>query len=522
MKSCLPIVVAAVAPLVSLGHGAGVNCEQVIALGMNEGEVVSYSPGMQRLAVTSGAAGGVRGYRYEGGQFVPAAVVDIAGYFAANPVDGFGYDGVTSVALHPSDTDLGVASVTNGTKNGAGVPGAGRVVFFRVSSGEVLASVAVGVHPDMLTFCADGQRVLVANEGEFVVDSPEDAAGSISVVDTRWVVSGGEPKVQTVPFEGVRGVESLRYNARVESGREGAHIEPEYVAVSDVHDLAFVSLQENNGIGVFDLKGGAWQGVHSLGLIEQTIDASDKDKKVAINQRVNGLPMPDAIATYDENGVVYIVSANEGDFRPDDGDRARVEDFTGEDKGGDGIEVDRDEKALGRLRVSVPDSDPDGDNVLEKLVMPGTRSVSVWRFDPAAKRLELVGDTGSLETYLAEVDPSRHNTDDGGDRGAFDKRSAAKGPEPEGVAVVKTASGKVLAVAGMERQNGLVVVDLSAPGAPKPVGYINDFDRGLRRPESVIAFDGSDSPTGEPMVIVGYEGDADEKISGGVGIYSLK
>ncbi|QQL45698.1 choice-of-anchor I family protein [Sulfuriroseicoccus oceanibius] len=522
MKSYLPFVVAAVSPLVTLGYAESLKSEQVIALGMNEGEVVSYSPGMQRLAVTSEVAGGVRSYRFASGQFVAGAAVDLVGYFGSQPAGGFTFGGVTSVALHPKDVDLGVASVKNATKNSDGIPGAGRVVFFRVSSGEVLGSAAVGVHPDMVTFCPKGDRVLVANEGEFVVDSPADADGSISVIDVRGVIGGGEAVARTVAFDGVNGLERLRYNAKIESGRESAHIEPEYVTVSASHDLAFVSLQENNAIGVFDLKAGAWQGVHSLGLLEQTIDASDKDKKVAIDKVVAGLPMPDAIASYEADGVVYLVSANEGDFRPDDGDRARVMDFTGEDQGGDAIEVDMGKKALGRLRVSVPDSDPDGDNALEKLVMPGTRSLSVWRFDPAAETLELAGDTGSLEAYLAEVDPTRHNANDGGDPEAFDKRSDDKGPEPEGVAVVKTASGRVLAVVGMERQNGLVVVDLTAPESPKPVGYLNDFDRGLRRPESVIAVDGSDSPTGEPMVIVGYEGDADEQINGGVGVYSLK
>lgn len=62
----------------------------------------------------------------------------------------------------------------------------GRAVFFDVN-GNYAADVEVGFLPDMSTFTPDGQKVLVANEGEPNDEYTIDPQGSISVID----VSGG-------------------------------------------------------------------------------------------------------------------------------------------------------------------------------------------------------------------------------------------------------------------------------------------------------------------------------------------
>lgn len=58
----------------------------------------------------------------------------------------------------------------------------GPVVFFD-TDGEVLNSVEVGALPDMLTFSPDGEKVLVANEGEPSDDYTVDPKGSVSIID---------------------------------------------------------------------------------------------------------------------------------------------------------------------------------------------------------------------------------------------------------------------------------------------------------------------------------------------------
>lgn len=59
----------------------------------------------------------------------------------------------------------------------------GHVVFFKASTGVRLAQVCVGSSPDMVVFCPNGQRVLVANEGEPSQDYCVDPEGSVTVLD---------------------------------------------------------------------------------------------------------------------------------------------------------------------------------------------------------------------------------------------------------------------------------------------------------------------------------------------------
>lgn len=66
----------------------------------------------------------------------------------------------------------------------------GRVVFFD-AQGNHLADVEVGALPDMLMFTPDGNKVLVANEGEPNDDYTVDPHGTVSVID----VSAGAANV---------------------------------------------------------------------------------------------------------------------------------------------------------------------------------------------------------------------------------------------------------------------------------------------------------------------------------------
>ena len=66
----------------------------------------------------------------------------------------------------------------------------GRVVFFN-DQGNYLADVEVGALPDMLMFTHDGNKVLVANEGEPSDEYDVDPHGTVSIID----VSGGAANV---------------------------------------------------------------------------------------------------------------------------------------------------------------------------------------------------------------------------------------------------------------------------------------------------------------------------------------
>ena len=93
-------------------------------------------------------------------------------------------------------------------------------------------------------------------------------------------------------------------------------VEPEYVTA--VGDLAYVTLQENNAIGVFHLRKRTWIKAFPLGRLPLVIDASDRDgpfggRAIAVNDHVHGLPMPDGLTSFKIGSRSYLATANEGD-----------------------------------------------------------------------------------------------------------------------------------------------------------------------------------------------------------------
>jgi len=428
----------------------------------------------------------------------------------------------SSTSIDPLGRGFGVVSLIP-TNNGSTQ---GKLGFFDYRSGSlgVISTLDVGFHPDNVKFSKDGNRLFIANEGELTVGGDNDAAGSVSIVDLSSISSIADVSslnsshVSTFDFQAANlamgvSLAGLRINDKTATELY-RHIEPEYI--TELDKQLYVSLQENNAVGVFDLASNKWTAIHDLGTIKQTIDASDKDGAL-INDVVAGMPMPDTIASFSNKGNKYIVTANEGDFRGDDADRVRVKDIDSSDID-DATEAklnalyDGDftaDDALGRLRVSNIDGDIDGDGDIDVLTMPGTRSMSIWN----ATTGELVSDTGSLEALLLSLDPDKHNMN--GDLSDFDKRSDDKGPEPEALFVAEI-DGKQIAIVGMERQNGLLLFDVTDPTSPFFVGYENSFEEGLVSPESLLLINAEDNPTGKIVLLAGYENNG-----GGIGVYSV-
>lgn len=439
-------------------------------------------------------------------------------------------DSVSSVALDPLGRGFGALTViplNNRTVNGL-------VVFFdyRAGTAGVLKTLTVGFHPDKVLFSRDGSRVFVANEGEFTGNGigegggggDNDAPGSISVIDLSSVEAIediealGGTEVVTRDFSapnlaaGVN-LNALRFNdADFSPGNALRHVEPEAIAEGD--EVLYVTLQENNAIAEFALSGpdeGKFTRIQSLATIELTIDASDMDGEAGapialIDDVVKGAPMPSSIATYSAGGVDYTITANTGAFRSDGEDRARISSFTGTEIG---FSIDRNDAALGRLRVVRDLSDPDDEGLLEDVVIPGTRSFSIWN----AATGELVGDTGSFESILLEQFPDLHNIDGEGGPGTFDFMSPEKGPEPRALAHGMIGANQFVFV-GMARQGAILMYNVNDPANPVFVSAINSIEDGLVSPESIAFIPGSSSPSGTPFLLVGYGG-------GKIGIYRL-
>jgi hypothetical protein len=209
------------------------------------------------------------------------------------------------------------------------------------------------------------------------------------------------------------------------------------------------------------------------------------------------------------------VTANEGDARNgDDRDVSRFGDISGDDSMNTILDSNyptsnnstRADTQLGKLYVSRIDGDTDGNGKIDEIRMIGTRSFTIWEVTDAG--LQLTYDSGSyFETYIRDNDPT----------GWVDGRSDDKGPEPEGLTLGEI-DGKTFAFIGMERNNGIFMFDITDPNAPSFFGYTRTSDGSLR-PEGMSFISAADSPNGQNLLIVGYEGDgtASERI----GVYSV-
>lgn len=471
---------------------------------------------------------------------------------------------ISSVAADPSNRGFGVATLIPT----ANTTTAGKIAFFDLTGAfsggnRTLLTLDVGFHPDSVTFSADGSKLIVVNEGEFNAtvanaSSTGNAPGSISVINLGSITSSAQiaaltnSDVSTFDFSSTNlsaGVTlaGIRNPSVAALGTSGAFIssvpnftalagsdpdfykgmEPEFASV--LGNKVHVTLQENNAIATFDLTTNKWTAVNNLGTITQIIDASDQDgtgntASISINDTVKGLPMPDTMRAFSSGGNNYLITVNEGDARGDDRDISRFGSTSGNSSMNTILDSSlisdpsRANNVLGRLNVSRINGDNNNDGKIDEAVMIGTRSITIWNADTGAK----VWDSGqstntNFETILASLDPTRFNMNNGLPSN-FDTRSDDKGPEPEALTIGQFGSS-LLAFVGMERQNGLMVYDITNPNSPTFVSYLNSQVDGLISPESMVYIPISQSPTGSALLITGYEGTGSS--GSGIGVYAV-
>lgn len=430
----------------------------------------------------------------------------------------------------------------------------GKVVFFD-TDGEYIDDVVVGALPDMLTFTSDGKRVLVANEAEPNDDYSIDPPGSVSIIDIRRLGNRGddddcddddhrrgrhhrfEASATTVGFSGFNSSvldPSIRIfgpNATV-----AQDLEPEYIAISDDGDTAYVTLQENNALGILDLRRKRFTRLVGLGfknhnLTANKLDPSDRPSGnpngvVSIgNWPVFGMYQPDGIASFSHRGRTYLITANEGDAREYTGTGGLVEEIR---IGSGSYVLDpivfpnattlKDQLNLGRLNVTKSNGfQGDGDSEYERMFAFGARSFSIWNASG-----EQVYDSGDdIEQITAERYPLNFNA--GNTNNTRDDRSDNKGPEPEGVAVAELCD-RTYAFIALERIGGILVYDISRPDNPTFVQYVNNRDftvdpqlpgAGDLGPEGVHFISKRDSPSDHPLLVVANE------VSGTTTVYKI-
>ncbi|CCI02611.1 choice-of-anchor I family protein [Microcystis aeruginosa] len=402
----------------------------------------------------------------------------------------------------------------------------GSVVFFN-TNGVFQSQVTVGALPDMLTFTPDGNRVLVANEGE--ARGASNPNGSVSIIDLSTGVL--KPTVNTATFTSFNGQENTLRNqgVRIFPGQTVSQdVEPEYITVSDDGTTARVSLQENNAIAIVDIVNAQVTSILPLGVKNfnapgNGFDPSDRDGVVfggATNSpavRINnwlvfGLYQPDTIATVTIAGQTYLITANEGDTR---NESRRVSTLTLDPNAFPNAAQLQLAQNLGRLDVSSIDG-LNAQGQYSQLFAYGGRSFSIWN---VTNGLSQVFDSGDdFEQILAAfsatpLTPSIFNSD--GNPSSFDSRSDNRGPEPEGLAV-GTVGNRLYTFVGIERAGGFMVYDITNPSHPFFVDYINDWQLGDISPEGLLFIPAADSPNGTPLLIVANE------VSRNLAIYSVE
>lgn len=516
-----------------------------VALPNSGGEILSYYAPANVVASTysSNVAGNVgHGVRLTtlnaNGTFSSPAVstIDLSATFG-----GTGVYNLTSVQVDNQGRDFGVATLIPGTVLGAerGTT-VGKAVFFQISTGSILGSLDVGYHPDSVSITPDGNRLVVANEGEFISTAGVQTPGSVSIINLAGVIGASDLATKlgnstiTASNVGFTGVDlsGIRINATnpgsVLASDRHLYVEPEYISASNTK--AYVSLQENNAIATINLGSGVVESVRSLGTLTQRIDNSDRDgstgipggssnpkPSIGVNDTATGLLMPDTIARFEKNGQTYLVTANEGDARNDTNDSTT------------------DEVRAGRLNTVASGYEGAGN-------MFGTRSVSivnaatgavVWdssngqdvpgaafeSFEDyiAANHSETFGmNQNNAFTFRPVASGVVNNFTDGiftnaaGTEANSDTRSDDKGPEPESVAY-GVIDGREILFAAMERQGGIFMFDITDLANITFVDYINLLVNGSSvgqaylSPEYMTFLGASANPTGKNILLVGYE-----------------
>jgi hypothetical protein len=423
---------------------------------------------------------------------------------------------VSSVAIDPAGRGFAAAALiptANTTQRG-------RIAFIDLATRSVITTLEVGYHPDCVAFSPNGTRLITADEGERSPDaSREDPPGGISVIDLSAIVDTadlaelGQSDVRTYDFSastlapGVS-LDGLRI-APERIDQPLRDIEPEYIAATN--EDAWVSLQENNALARFNFGLQRWDLIVPLGTRTITIDASDKDNAIESFATVPAMPMPDTIVHFRSGGRDYLATVDEGDTRDTDEARAGSMPWTPSLERAmtlvHGTEPRSDAK-LGRLKISIPDSDPDGDGVLDRLVAFGTRSFSIYDWETGA----LVYESGGLIESVSRTQfPALFNANTGS-VGERDARSDDRGPEPESLAVA-TIGGVTHLIVGLERPGPLLLFDVSDPTAPRLTAITNHVpgDRHGVAPEGSVSF----TLGGETFLAVAYE------VSGTAVLYRL-
>lgn len=378
----------------------------------------------------------------------------------------------------------------------------GEVVLYRYTDSlTFLKSYSVCSEPDMLTFTGNGEALLVACEGSPSDDGTINPEGAIALIQILE-----ENPVSILKFDHLDSTALIKKGVRKTGpGTFFQNLEPEYITVDPSSKMAWVSLQENNAIGVIDLKLKKITNVFGLGALDHSILGQGldfrKDGKIKIeNAPILGLRQPDGIAVLSENGRHYILTANEGASRNYSSYSDETDILSLFQKGLLNPDIFNSSWLTALQKHTFSIMEPCSNGPCNHVYAFGSRSMSV--FDGQTGKI-LFDSGDQIEKMIAKTTPSLFNWNAKKGKLKIDARSEDKGAEPEMVTIGEF-NGKKLAFLGLERMTGIIVWDLKNPEKPAIIDYYLDpKDRG---PEGILFISAQKSPFSRvPLLIVGYE-----------------
>lgn len=452
---------------------------------------------------------------------------------------------VTSVA---AGKDVVVAVVNVADKFSAtGVPTTtnGKIVVFD-TNGKVLSSPDVlGVLPDSVSFAPNGTTALVAIEAQPVCakDDPATAAkedtdytkasdpvGGVTVVDLS---NPSAPVLRFAGFDQFTVSEMRAKGIAVSSvvNNVSKDFEPEFVSAVD-NNYAYVTIQEANAIGKLNIQSATFESITRA--FESRVatvarDTSDRDSSAGPRnyRNVVGASQPDAIAGFKLGSGHYFVTANEGD--------AREYTCLNDDLRASALKVDTKRfpdwktlsgnAALGRAKVNPTIGDKDGDGDIDTIHLRGSNSMTMYRNGIAIwDSADLLDQIQTQAFGVANINGSHSLSADKATMNYVGQdRSDDKGAEPEGVAVGMVGDRRI-AVLGLERMSALAVFDITQPGSPVFLEWLQMLptkatpakDVKHWSPEGIVFVPANKSPSGKALIITSYE------LSGSLSIHQME
>ncbi|KFA95304.1 choice-of-anchor I family protein [Vibrio sp. ER1A] len=469
--------------------------------GTSAAEIVSYDSCTDKLYVVNAQAKKVDVLSFDKqGKPSSTGQIDLA---SAAQQSGIKIGAANSVSAHEG---LVAVAIENSNKQDKGI-----IALYRSDTLALITTYQAGSLPDMVSFSKGGRYLASANEGEPNADYSVDPEGSVTLVDLN---NGHQKAVVTqIDFrefnQGQSRHSELSSKVRIShpNATVAQDLEPEYLTFDDKGSL-YVALQENNAMATIDVASASVKSIVGLGGKSwQTakLDASNKDNIVGNLKSypmLEGLYMPDSIASYSVNGETYVVTANEGDgreygfnttqqqcdkqgFKWDGDEQENAEDYANkqdfciayvDEVRGKKLKVDpnhplaialKDNAQLARLKVIKPNQTLAAD---EKVQAFGARSFSIWN-----ETGERVYDSGDEFANIVFMKEAKYFNSTNDNNGSADDRSDDKGVEPEAIEVAHI-NGRHYAFIGLERHGGIMVYDVTEPAQALFITYLNNRD----------------------------------------------